>query len=66
MFMTGSGMENADQGRKLSQSGDTILVVAKADLFSECMVEALAKKFPNCEVASITSTKPMLEKDTSD
>jgi DNA-binding NarL/FixJ family response regulator len=41
-------------------------VVAKADLFSECMVEALAKKFPNCEVASITSTKPMLEKDTSD
>ncbi|MGO8656557.1 DNA-binding response regulator, partial [Rhizobium ruizarguesonis] len=35
MFMTGSGMENADQGRKLNQSGDTILVVAKADLFSE-------------------------------
>ena len=66
MFMTGSGMENADQGRKLGSSGDTILVVAKADLFSECMVEALAKKFPNCEVASITSTKPMLEKDASD
>jgi DNA-binding NarL/FixJ family response regulator len=66
MFMTGSGMENTDQGRKLDSSGNTILVVAKADLFSECMVEALAKKFPNCEVASITSTKPMLEKDTSD
>ncbi|MBN9981043.1 response regulator transcription factor [Rhizobium laguerreae] len=66
MFMTGSGMENADQGRNLGSSGDTILVVAKADLFSECMVEALAKKFPNCDVASITSTKPMLEKDTGD
>ncbi|MBB4584106.1 hypothetical protein GGE45_006494 [Rhizobium aethiopicum] len=66
MFMTGSGMENADQARKSSPSGDTILVVAKADLFSECMVEALAKKFPNCDVPSITNANPMLEKDTSD
>ncbi|ABC88892.1 probable transcriptional regulator protein, LuxR family [Rhizobium etli CFN 42] len=66
MFMTGSGMENADQARKSSPSGDTILVVAKADLFSECMVEALAKKFPNCDVPSITNGNPMLEKDTSD
>lgn len=66
MFMTGSETENSDQGRKLESSRNTILVVAKADLFSECMVEALAKKFPNCEVSSITSTKPMLDKDAND
>ncbi|ACE89067.1 helix-turn-helix transcriptional regulator [Rhizobium phaseoli] len=66
MFMTGAGMENTDQARKSSHSGDTIVVVAKADLFSECMVEALAKKFPNCDVPSISNTNPMLEKDTSE
>lgn len=66
MFMVGSGMENADQGRKLGLSGHTILVVAKADLFSECMVEALAKKFPNSKVASMTHAKPISEKDIGD
>jgi DNA-binding NarL/FixJ family response regulator len=41
-------------------------VVAKADLFSECMAEALAKKFPNCEVASIANVHQALEKYTGD
>lgn len=66
MFMVGSGMENADQGKKLGLSGRAILVVAKADLFSECMVEALSKKFPDSRVESSPNSKPISEKDISD
>ncbi len=51
MFMVASRVIDAKQTKPLSTSG-TILVVANADLFSECLVEALGKKFPGCDVVS--------------
>lgn len=66
MFMTASKTGDAEQGRKFGPAGDTILVIANADLFSECLVEALAKKFPTCEVISKGYSKAMLENDAND
>ncbi|WP_413785929.1 helix-turn-helix transcriptional regulator [Agrobacterium sp. rho-13.3] len=52
MFMVASRViESKVNNRTLSTAG-TILVVANADLFSECLVEALDKKFPACDVVS--------------
>jgi DNA-binding NarL/FixJ family response regulator len=66
MFMAASGTEDVDRGRKFSPAGDTILVFATADLFSECLTEALAKKFPNYEVAARSSLKALAEHDGID
>ncbi|MDR7146935.1 response regulator transcription factor [Rhizobium sp. BE258] len=66
MFMTASKTGDADQSRKFGPAGDTILVIANADLFSECLVEALAKKFPSCEVISRGYSKAMLQNDAND
>ncbi|NTJ41848.1 response regulator transcription factor [Agrobacterium larrymoorei] len=51
MFMVASRVIDAKQTKPLMTNG-TILVVANADLFSECLVEALGKKFPACDVVS--------------
>ena len=66
MFMVGSEVGDSDQARRLSPNGETVLVIAKADLFSECMVEALAKKFPNFDVVSVSSAQSISEKDIHD
>jgi DNA-binding NarL/FixJ family response regulator len=66
MFMTASKTGDADQSRKFGPAGDTILVIANADLFSECLAEALAKKFAGCEVVSKGYSKAMLENHAND
>ncbi|TCS07453.1 MULTISPECIES: response regulator transcription factor [unclassified Rhizobium] len=66
MFMVGSEVGDSDQARRLGPSGETILVIAKPDLFSECMVEALAKKFPNFDVLSVPSAQSISERDIQD
>ncbi|MEX2693730.1 helix-turn-helix transcriptional regulator [Rhizobium mongolense] len=66
MFMTASKTGDADQSRKFGPAGDTILVIANADLFSECLAEALAKKFAGCEVVSKGYSKALLENDAND
>jgi DNA-binding NarL/FixJ family response regulator len=66
MFMTASKTGDADQSRKFGPAGDIILVIANADLFSECLAEALAKKFADCEVVSKAYSKAMLENDANE
>ena len=66
MFMTASKTGDADQSRKFGPAGDTILIVANADLFSECLAEALAKKFADCEIVSKSYSRAMLENDAND
>ena len=52
MFMVASKLVDAKPGSAVVSVGGTILVVAEADLFSECLVEALGKKFSTCDVIS--------------
>ncbi|QCI99456.1 helix-turn-helix transcriptional regulator [Agrobacterium larrymoorei] len=52
MFMVASRVIDAKQNNKILSTSGSILVVANADLFSECLVEALGKKFPACDVIS--------------
>lgn len=66
MFMTASKTGDADQSRKFGPAGDIILVIANADLFSECLAEALAKKFADCEVVSKGYSKAMLENEANE
>lgn len=56
MFMVASRiLDGKSSGNALSVGGK-ILVVANADLFSECLVEALGKKFPGCDVIPASSS----------
>ncbi|POO55609.1 helix-turn-helix transcriptional regulator [Agrobacterium rosae] len=52
MFMVASRVINAQHNNTALSSGGTILVVANEDLFSECLVAALGKKFNTCEMMS--------------
>lgn len=65
MFMVASRVIDAKQTKALSTTG-TILVVANADLFSECLVEALGKKFPGCDVLSAGPTGNIPESKMQD
>jgi DNA-binding NarL/FixJ family response regulator len=53
MFMMASRVVSTNQSGNVTPARDTLLVVANADLFSECLVEALGKKFPVCEIVSL-------------
>lgn len=55
MFMVASRLFDAKPGSAVVSAGGAILVVAEADLFSECLVEALGKKFPTCDIISSAS-----------
>lgn len=61
MFMVASRVIDAKQSNRVIATGGTILVVANADLFSECLVEALGKKFPACDVLSAASSTSIPE-----
>ncbi|MCZ7469272.1 MULTISPECIES: helix-turn-helix transcriptional regulator [Rhizobium/Agrobacterium group] len=55
MFM-GTSDYAAKQKNAVSPINGTLLIIADPDLFSECLVEALGKKFPTFAVVSVTSS----------
>ncbi|CUX47164.1 MULTISPECIES: helix-turn-helix domain-containing protein [Agrobacterium] len=55
MFM-GTSDYAAKQKNAVAPINGTLLVIADPDLFSECLMEALGKKFPTFAVVSITSS----------
>lgn len=52
MFMVASRVVNSAKSGNIAVHHDALLLVAKADLFSECLVETLGKKFPLCDIIS--------------
>ncbi|KQQ55212.1 LuxR family transcriptional regulator [Rhizobium sp. Leaf311] len=59
MFMVASRVLDGKSSNSALGVGGKIIVVANADLFSECLVEALAKKFPACNVMSSPFSAPL-------
>ncbi len=55
MFM-GTSDYAAKQKNAVTHINGTLLIVADPDLFSECLMEALGKKFPTFSVVSVTSS----------
>lgn len=55
MFM-GTSDYTAKQKTAVSPINGTLLIIADPDLFSECLVEALGKKFPSFAVLSVASS----------
>ncbi|WP_454702009.1 LuxR C-terminal-related transcriptional regulator [Agrobacterium burrii] len=55
MFM-GTSDYAAKQKTAVSPINGTLLIIADPDLFSECLVEALGKKFPTFAVMSVASS----------
>lgn len=55
MFM-GTSNYAAKQKTAVSPINGTLLIIADPDLFSECLVEALGKKFPTFAVMSVASS----------
>jgi len=66
MFMVASRVIDAKHNNRALSSGGTILVIANEDLFSECLVEALGKKFPACTMLSTTPSASIPETPMSD
>ncbi len=56
MFMGSSNFAAAKQSNVTTPISGTVLVIADADLFSECLAEALGKKFPAYAVVSVSSS----------
>jgi len=55
MFM-GTSDYAAKQKNAVTHINGTLLIVADPDLFSECLMEALGRKFPTFSVVSVTSS----------
>ena len=66
MFMVSSRINHAERINNTSVTNQTLLLIADADLFSECLVEALGKKFPMCNVISISQPQAIQDSYTSD
>lgn len=66
MFMVSSRITHAERINNTSVTNQTLLLIADADLFSECLVEALGKKFPMCNVISISQPQAIEDGYTSD
>ncbi|UHS59507.1 response regulator transcription factor [Agrobacterium vaccinii] len=66
MFMVASRVIDTKHSNGALSSGGTILVVANEDLFSECLVEALGKKFPACDMVSAAPSASIAEPHTQD
>ncbi|WP_422646677.1 LuxR C-terminal-related transcriptional regulator [Agrobacterium tumefaciens] len=66
MFMGSSNFAAAKQNNVTTPKSGTLLVIAEADLFSECLVEALGKKFPGYAVVSLSSSAAIRESYDSD
>jgi DNA-binding NarL/FixJ family response regulator len=66
MFMVASRAVNKSQTENINSTTDVVLVVGDTDLFSECLVEALGKKFPVHDVYSVASSKPLPENQAGD
>ena len=62
MFMASSRAGGAEENRNILPIKHTIILFADADLFSECLAQALAIKFPDCEVVTATDVN-MLHDD---
>ncbi|MGG2477047.1 DNA-binding response regulator, partial [Rhizobium sp. BR5] len=56
MFM-GTSDYAAKQGNAVAPINGTLLIIADPDLFSECLTEALGKKFPTFAVVSVASSE---------
>lgn len=65
MFMVASRVVNPNKGGGLAATSDTLLVLARTDLFSECLVETLGKKFPLCDIVSLDDSTALVEHDDS-
>lgn len=52
MFMVASRVVDQENSGNITATADALLLVARADLFSECLVETLGKKFPLCDIIS--------------
>lgn len=66
MFMVSSRITQAERINKTAVTDQTLLLIADADLFSECLVEALGKKFPMCNVVSISQPQAIQDNYDSD
>ncbi|MDG3577953.1 response regulator transcription factor [Rhizobium sp. YJ-22] len=65
MFMVASRVVNPNKSGSLAAASDTLLVLARTDLFSECLVETLGKKFPFCDVVSLDDSNAIIDHDDS-
>jgi len=54
MFMASSGIESSNNNRAILTSRNKILVIADGDVFSECLADALLKKFPEYDIVTMT------------
>ncbi|MEZ2128488.1 MULTISPECIES: LuxR C-terminal-related transcriptional regulator [unclassified Sinorhizobium] len=66
MFMASSRAGGAEENRNILPIKHTIILFADADLFSECLAQALAIKFPDCDVVSATDPKTLLDDSLAD
>ncbi|TCL69524.1 response regulator transcription factor [Rhizobium sp. BK251] len=57
MYMASARVGGMDENRNLVPLRNTIVLLADADLFSECLAQALAVKFPDCEIVSLSDQK---------
>src|ERR1700754_1471390 len=57
MFIASTRTGDAEENRNIIPLKDTIIVLADADLFSECLVQALGVRFANYDVVSIADPK---------
>jgi DNA-binding NarL/FixJ family response regulator len=59
MFIASTRTGDAEENRNIIPLKDTIVVLADADLFSECLVQALGVRFSNYDVVSIADPKSL-------
>lgn len=58
--------EDAGESQMFGPAGETILIIANMDLFSECLAEAIANRFAGCKVVSTRYSKAMPKRDVKD
>jgi DNA-binding NarL/FixJ family response regulator len=57
MYIASTRAGDTDENRNIIPLKDTIIVLADADLFSECLAQALGVRFANYDVVSIADPK---------
>lgn len=59
MFIASTRTGESEDSRNIIPLRDTIIVLADADLFSECLVQALGARFANYDVVSVCDPKAL-------
>lgn len=61
MYRTSSSLSNFEDNNKVLQKKSKILMLAKTDLFAECLTQAISARFQDQEVVSLSDADGLLD-----